>query len=163
MGAGSPRRAARWASRFRRGRALPWRTWASAARVVPVVVATRALLAVFPYRVVTRLFAPAPAGAYPLHRRRAVTTIRVAHWAGRTFLADRPCLSQALAARWLLARDGYPTTLHLGVRQGAAGIEAHAWLEHDDRIVLGGTDSRALYVPLTRIGADAVDAALAGR
>lgn len=156
-------RASRLARAFRRGRALPRPTWWVAARVVPTVVTVRVLLTLLPYRVVARLFEPPPAAAYPLRGRRVRTTLLVADWAGRTFVADRPCLSQALAARWLLARDGFQTELHLGVRQGATGIEAHAWLEHDEQIVLGGSDSRARYVPLTRVRPEAIEAALAAR
>jgi hypothetical protein len=40
------------------------------------------------------------------------------------------CLVRALAARRLLARHGYPSTLHLGaVARAPHGLDAHAWLE----------------------------------
>jgi len=48
------------------------------------------------------------------------------------------CLTQALAGRMLLARHGYPSRLHIGVARGEAGsLEAHAWLESGDRVVIG--------------------------
>jgi Transglutaminase-like superfamily len=46
------------------------------------------------------------------------------------------CLVRALAAQRLLARHGYPSTLHLGVAKSPE-FQAHAWLEHDGSPVVG--------------------------
>ncbi len=49
------------------------------------------------------------------------------------------CLTQALAAQLLLGRRGCAAQLSIGVARGEAGrIEAHAWLEHEGTIVIGG-------------------------
>lgn len=50
------------------------------------------------------------------------------------------CLVQALAGRHLLARYGYPSTLRLGVARGREKdtLLAHAWLEWQGRVLLGG-------------------------
>jgi len=49
------------------------------------------------------------------------------------------CLTQALAARVLLAGMGERSELRIGVlRECGGGIRAHAWLEHDGRVVIGG-------------------------
>ena len=59
------------------------------------------------------------------------------------------CLDQALAARTLLAASGQRCDLQLGVRRSAAGqFEAHAWLELDGRVLVGGGESGS-FVPLT--------------
>jgi hypothetical protein len=51
------------------------------------------------------------------------------------------CLIQALAAQVLLARHGHPSALRIGVaRQGNGGIKAHAWIEHDGRVLVGDID-----------------------
>lgn len=81
---------------------------------------------------------------------------RVNHivWAVRTvghdLFPNRPCLPQALAARFLLARLGRPTELHIGVRSSEAdGIRAHAWLKHEQEVLIGGADAPMHYHVLT--------------
>jgi hypothetical protein len=45
-----------------------------------------------------------------------------------------------LTAQALLARAGHGSRLEVGVSRGSAGVvEAHAWVECDGRIVIGGT------------------------
>ena len=51
------------------------------------------------------------------------------------------CLVHALAARRMLRRRAIPSTLRLGVRNDAAGLAAHAWLEACGGIVCGGADA----------------------
>jgi hypothetical protein len=61
------------------------------------------------------------------------------------------CLSSALTVQAMLARLGYPSRLHVGVMRGARGqLAAHAWVEHEGRIVIGGSaaDLRR-FSPLT--------------
>jgi hypothetical protein len=54
------------------------------------------------------------------------------------------CLTQALAAHLLLARRGYQSRLRIGVaREPGARLRAHAWLESDGIVVLGGSSSEA--------------------
>ncbi len=62
------------------------------------------------------------------------------------------CLVRALAAHALLGRHGHPSELKLGVAGGGGrGFEAHAWLEHDGRVVIGGpVETR--YVSLSALG-----------
>ncbi|MFO0982779.1 MAG: lasso peptide biosynthesis B2 protein [Planctomycetota bacterium] len=58
------------------------------------------------------------------------------------------CLPQALAAQWLLARAGYRSELKLGIAPGAGRpVDAHAWLELDGEVVIGGPDV-ARFTPL---------------
>jgi hypothetical protein len=56
------------------------------------------------------------------------------------------CLVRALAARRLLARHGYPSTLHLGVAKSPE-FQAHAWLECNGAILLGAP-AAGRYTPL---------------
>jgi Transglutaminase-like superfamily len=74
----------------------------------------------------------APDRALAGNVRRAVTT--AAHhvpW-------NAVCLPQAMAAKFMLARRGFDSTLHLGVaRKGANDLIAHAWLEAGSAIVVG--------------------------
>jgi len=69
----------------------------------------------------------------------AVLPSRIA-WAIATttrLIPRSTCLVRALAARRLLARHGYPSTLHLGVARAPHGLDAHAWLECQGAILLG--------------------------
>ena len=47
------------------------------------------------------------------------------------------CLTQAVAAQWLMARLGLAGVLHIGVSHGKP-FAAHAWLESNGRVILGG-------------------------
>ena len=143
---------ARTASLARRARRLPASSWGTLVQVLPVLLVVRMALWVLPYRTVSRLFDVPPdevAARTKETPRRTVALVRTVAWAGRTLLADRPCLTQAIAGRWLLARRGYVSDLKMGVRrkEGGGGIAAHAWLEMDGRIVLGGGDSPDVYTP----------------
>jgi hypothetical protein len=49
------------------------------------------------------------------------------------------CLTQALTTQVLLGRYGYPSTLRIGVARSKDGhFQAHAWVESDGRVVIGG-------------------------
>jgi hypothetical protein len=63
------------------------------------------------------------------------------------------CLVRALAAQALLARRGHASQLRLGVARGSGrAFEAHAWLEQDGRVLVGGPlDGR--YVPFPALDA----------
>jgi len=58
------------------------------------------------------------------------------------------CLTQALAAHLLLCRRGLTPQLHIGVAKDQRDrLIAHAWVESEGRIVVGGTDLQR-YTPL---------------
>ncbi len=68
--------------------------------------------------------------------------------AGRVLPRARTCLTQAIAAQILLARYGLSTQLCFGVvLREPANLLAHAWLEHEGRILIGGEGSEG-YVRL---------------
>jgi hypothetical protein len=84
-----------------------------------------------------------------ISRRRTATPARLA-WAIAAAAARIPrstCLVRALAARRLLARHGYASTLHLGVARAPDGLDAHAWLECQGAILLGAP-APGRYTPL---------------
>jgi hypothetical protein len=58
------------------------------------------------------------------------------------------CLSQAVATQVLLARDGYPSRIAIGVaRDAERQFRAHAWVECAGSVVIGSVNS-AIYTPL---------------
>lgn len=48
------------------------------------------------------------------------------------------CLEKALTLQRLLSRRGASTRLWLGVQRWEATLQAHAWLEHNGRVIVGG-------------------------
>jgi Transglutaminase-like superfamily len=71
-------------------------------------------------------------------------------------LGSRRCLPQALAAQQLLVRRGLPARLRLGVARDDGGrVLAHAWMETDGRVVIGGSTSELeRFTPLLALDAD---------
>jgi hypothetical protein len=62
---------------------------------------------------------------------------------------DAACLPRAVAAEWLLRRDGHATNLSLGVSlDDDRRLTAHAWVECDGVMVIGG-DEAVRYKRLT--------------
>ncbi len=69
--------------------------------------------------------------------------------AGRYLLGHKPCLPQALAVQWFLLRQGVTTDLNIGVQKDAVqGISAHAWVERNGRVIIGGALSPSQFKPL---------------
>ncbi|HAZ44444.1 MAG TPA: lasso peptide biosynthesis B2 protein [Cyanobacteria bacterium UBA11369] len=59
------------------------------------------------------------------------------------------CLAQALATQVLLERRGYPNQLRIGVARSKGGqMSAHAWVESQGQVVIGGSGNMALYIPV---------------
>lgn len=71
--------------------------------------------------------------------------------ASRVLPGTHNCLVQSLACQRLLADHGYAATLHIGARlggEGAVPMEAHAWVEHGGRPLLGVHDDTETFQPL---------------
>jgi hypothetical protein len=61
------------------------------------------------------------------------------------FVPKATCLTQAIAALILLNLKNYPATLRIGVARNNEGrFEAHAWVESDGNVVIGGSKT-SLY------------------
>lgn len=90
-------------------------------------------------------------GDRPLRGPKASVPVLV--WAvraaSRRLLRKNPCLTEALALWGLLRRHGYDSHIRIGVaRDQGAELEAHAWVERDGEILIGGEQSPDRYVPL---------------
>lgn len=57
------------------------------------------------------------------------------------YVPQASCLTQALAAQTLLANEGQRSQLRVGVTQNGGKLEAHAWVQIDGRVVIGGRES----------------------
>ncbi len=61
------------------------------------------------------------------------------------------CLARALTTQLLLNRYGYPHELCIGVAKDASQkIEAHAWIEYQGRVVIGGLNDLERFTPLSK-------------
>lgn len=71
--------------------------------------------------------------------------------AARRVVPQKPCLTQALTARIMLARRGArPTELQIGVARNSDGsLSAHAWLERNGTVLTGGEGSPNTYSMLS--------------
>jgi hypothetical protein len=106
-------------------------------RVVLVVAFVRAALWLAPF-VRLREYLARRARLRPVGQE--LDTARLV-WAVRAAAARIPratCLTQALAAKYLLERSGRSVQLHLGVTKQDGRFMAHAWLECEGETVLGG-------------------------
>jgi hypothetical protein len=64
------------------------------------------------------------------------------------------CLTQALAAQILLRRQGIPAKLRIGVAKGGAGrLEAHAWLEGEQGVLIGDLPHLDRFIQLPSLDA----------
>ncbi len=122
------------------------------------VGAARLALWLLPFRVVSRLgegrarrdgAVPSPAERAKVRKEAAPQRFspqRVA-WAvmvaSRLVGRQRVCLVRALAARWMLTLLGHSSELRIGVAKAPDGkFSAHAWLESDGEIVIGGAEAQ---------------------
>lgn len=114
-----------------------------------ISVGVRLGLAVLPFRSVLRLvrrFAR-PSRSLPPSAGERDRLVWAVHAVGRRLFPSKPCLTEAMAGFLLLRRRGIPAELHLGVEKDGEkpGIRAHAWLESEGRVVVGGEDSPSRY------------------
>jgi hypothetical protein len=60
---------------------------------------------------------------------------------GARLMPNATCLVRALAASRLLARNGYKSTLYIGVKRTDGLFEAHAWVEYEGYAIIGSQDA----------------------
>ena len=106
------------------------------------------ILRLLPFAVVQKLLARRVADPGRIHRRRPMECLVWAIAVAGRHVPGTTCLSLALAGRMMLNRYGYPAHIHIGVAKDHSGsFGAHAWLESEGTIVIGGQES-SLFAPL---------------
>ena len=72
------------------------------------------------------------------------------------YVPKTTCLTQAMVVQMLLVRRGHPAHLRIGVARGEARqFEAHAWVECQGKIVIGGSRDSTGYAPLSSLDEEA--------
>jgi len=83
-----------------------------------------------------------------VQRQHPVDRVVWAVRAAARYVPGATCLTQALVAQSLLVRSGHSSQLHIGVAKGPdREFGAHAWVQCDDRVVIGGGELDR-YTPL---------------
>jgi len=141
------RDAARWVR-------LPFADQRITLEALAVVLVARAAVGALPPAKLSRLVQRAMRSSAP-RRGRGVPTnsatlssVRTAILRASARIPGASCLTQALAGWWLLRRRGIDSELRVGVNRDGEGLTAHAWLLVERRVLLGGRDPEARYVPL---------------
>ncbi len=127
---------------------LSWRDRARVAEAAALLTAARGAVLVLPYRVLQRWLrfdggAAAPDRASVLRVRRAVAT------AASNLPFAAVCLPQAMAAKVMLARRGFRSSLVLGVGRDRNELLLHSWLEAGGMVVTGEA-GRSSMTPMIR-------------
>lgn len=113
----------------------------------------RIALWVLPFRVVRRLLARF-ARESPASKEERATVGRIvsAVTAASRYAPVANCLPQALVAKLMLARHGHDATVHIGVTRIETGrFQAHAWVESNGRVVIGGSRELFRYTRLPSV------------
>lgn len=124
---------------FRKARQISRAEWKLLFNAAFKVALARGALWIMPLERVRRLVAKHRAqGAPDESVERIVWAVSVAS----RYIPSATCLVQAVAAQTLLTQHGIVAQLHVGVALSDNGqFQAHAWIEHEGRIVIGGVQS----------------------
>ena len=82
---------------------------------------------------------------------RVDETARMVSVAGVRGPWDAQCLEQAITLWWMLGIMGIESTVRLGIYKTSEGVEAHAWVLHEERIVIGETGDIDDFTPLVDV------------
>ncbi|WP_074654884.1 lasso peptide biosynthesis B2 protein [Haloarcula vallismortis] len=115
-----------------------------------LLVASKVLLAVAGLADAERYFATV-SQLLPCHRQSG--SPESVRWAVLTAGSHLPgtydCLDRALTGSTLLVANGLPHCLRFGVDTQSNTFEAHAWIESNGRVIIGGVDNFERFRTLT--------------
>jgi hypothetical protein len=138
-------------TRLRRFLRLPTTDRQLLIKAALLLEAIKLALRLLPFRVLRRLVAGAEKTPIGLRWVKGSSAEKVA-WAvetaSRNIPGEKTCLTQALTAQVLLTRRGHPALLHIGIVKNEEGeFQAHAWVECEGKVVIGGHELER-YTPL---------------
>ena len=138
--------------RVRRVLGLPLKAKGLMVETLVLLALARTAVLLLPFRWVARALGREEAAASPLRNTPASTRqVRRIGWMVEKVSNNVPwtskCLDQALAAKIMLARRGYATTVRFGVKKSEHGeLAAHAWLTSAGVCVTGGRTRRQFTI-----------------
>ncbi|MBE9065714.1 lasso peptide biosynthesis B2 protein [Leptolyngbya cf. ectocarpi LEGE 11479] len=114
----------------------------------------RVALWLLPFKVVRQHLATM-ATKWERHQSQQSVSVNAIVWSVTVASCYTPhgakCLAKALTTQLLLTRYGYTHQLHIGVAMDGA-FEAHAWIEYEDRVIMGGLQDLSRFQSLSRAG-----------
>jgi hypothetical protein len=135
-------------SRIRRFIELPPEDRLLIVRTVFLLGMVRVGLWILPLRLIRGMLPHNDTSRLQIPVARLIWAVRAAG----TVVPRTSCLVQSLALQNLLARSGHAAVVHVGVSKGS-GFEAHAWVEYNKRVILGGP-AIDRYTPILALEAD---------
>jgi len=107
-----------------------------------LLISIRILLAAFGLKNVRSTLKPAGRALHTKSRLQGEEILRLVQAAARRCPVGSTCLTRALAGQLLLRKAGIESRLCIGVmRDQLRAFQAHAWLERDGKVILGGSDA----------------------
>jgi len=138
-----------WGHTLRKLWRRPWADWWTLLQAMTLTVLVRTGLSVCSLDRVVRGLQRLARGLprwNPLTSAYRDRAAWAANAVGCRFLPERPCLTQALVLQYLLLRRGdHSAQLHIGVTKHESELQAHAWVERNGRVLIGGTASPYKY------------------
>jgi hypothetical protein len=130
---------------------LGFRDYVLVFRVIVWTTAVRVGLSTLRFRTVRSLMMDK---ARPIADGHTIEQIVWAVQAVGRYIPNATCLTQALVVQRFLIRSGHRSRLRLGVAKDAVrGFEAHAWVECDERVVIGESAGESVTNQFTPIAA----------
>lgn len=115
-----------------------------------LVCAIRAGLWLLPFRVMRRIIRKTRRASLKSDARVSVERAAWAVGVVSNYVPSATCLTQALATVVLARRYGQEALLRIGVvRTDVGGLLAHAWVESEGRILIGGQQDLERFKVLT--------------
>jgi Transglutaminase-like superfamily len=111
-------------------------------RVAILLWAVRIGLWIIPFQRLHDLLTQTRLGSFIPHQQELAYTEKITTSVKRMrrFVLAATCLTQALVTEKLLHEAGLPAAMRIGVARSDAGkIEAHAWVESNGEVVIGGS------------------------
>ena len=141
-------------NRLRRFLSLPLAERWLLIKAAALLEATKLAMRLVPFRILRRV-ADKTGNTFVEQRSEKGASARTVAWAvetaSRVTPGEKTCLTQALVAQVMLTRRGYPSLLHIGVVKDEKGeLQAHAWVECQNEIVVGGHQLER-YTPLASL------------
>ena len=144
-----------WLTRkLRKAWALSWAEWRFLLQASGLFIAVEVGLKLLPFKsLLTLLEGRGSVGGegrcedrVGFHREARLVEV-----ASRYHVLKPTCLKRALVLYGLLRRKGIAVELVIGATKAGGKLEAHAWLEHQGLVTLGGPEGEQ-YAPLHHVG-----------